>query len=255
MKKKKLSISIKIMIMLPVIILGLVAVASSFEGVKNIRKVNADATNITDNYMAGIQSLSAIQKKAQDIHKLALSHIIATDFDTMIGIVEDIKAQEAEMDIMLKDYAAYVNEETETVYEELLLNYDNLKHSIVFLVANSADSKTAEAYGWANGDVATYGKAMQDNIDELMGYVTDQASEARTQLDTVYKKSLGESARTILVSIVAILIALLVVLFRVVRPITRAQKDIKEIITGIDNRQGDLTRRVTIMSNDEIASL
>ncbi|MDE6186380.1 MAG: MCP four helix bundle domain-containing protein, partial [Lachnospiraceae bacterium] len=98
MKKQKHGLSIKIMIMLPVMILGLVAIASSLEGVRNIQNVNADAVNITDHYMTGIQDLSAIQKKAQDIHKLALSHIIATDFDTMIRVVEEIKVQEEELD-------------------------------------------------------------------------------------------------------------------------------------------------------------
>ena len=32
-------------------------------------------------------------------------------------------------------------------------------------------------------------------------------------------------------------------------------KDIREIISGIDNGEGDLTKRVTILSNDEIADL
>lgn len=255
MAKQKRSLSIKIMIMLPVMILGVVAIISSLEGVHNIQNVNADAINITDNYMAGIQDLSEIQTKTQDIHKLALSHIIATDFDTMISVVEDIKVQEEELDGMLNDYLIYVNEDNEAAYEELLLNYDNLKHAIVHLVASSADSNTSEAYGWANGDVALYGSAIQANINTMMSLVTEQASEARAQLDAVYKQSLQGSYRTIIISIIAILIALLVVLYRVVRPISRAQRDIKDIISGIDNRQGDLTKRVTVMSNDEIAAL
>ncbi|MBD5546085.1 MAG: methyl-accepting chemotaxis protein [Lachnospiraceae bacterium] len=255
MKKQKRSVSIKIMIMLPVVILGFVAIASSLEGVHNIQNVNSDAIHITDNYMTAIQDLSEIQKKAQDIHKLALSHIIATDFDTMIHVVEEIKIQEEELDQMLKEYEVYVREENRADYGELLSNYEELKHAIVFLVANSADSKTADAYGWANGDVALYGDAMQTNINTMMNFVTEQASEARAQLDEVYKQSMLGSVRTIIISIIVMLIALFVVLYRVIRPISKAQKDIKDIISGIDNRQGDLTKRVTVMSNDEIASL
>lgn len=255
MKRKERSFSIKIMIMLPVVILGLVAIASSIEGVHNIQNVNADAINITDNYMASIQDLSEIQKKAQDIHKLALSHIIATDYNTMIDVVEDIKVKEKELDAMLEAYQVHVTRENGDGYQELLSNYDNLKHAIVFLVAKSADSRTAEAYGWANGDVALYGDAMQTDINRMMSHITEQAAEARTQLDEVYKQSIRGSRRTILISLAAVLIALFVVLYRVIRPISKAQKDIKEIIAGIDNRQGDLTKRVTVMSNDEIASL
>ena len=41
----------------------------------------------------------------------------------------------------------------------------------------------------------------------------------------------------------------------VIRKLNVANKEIKGIIKGIDNRQGDLTRRITILSNDEVADL
>ncbi|MDE6185536.1 MAG: methyl-accepting chemotaxis protein, partial [Lachnospiraceae bacterium] len=158
-------------------------------------------------------------------------------------------------DQMLNAYQIYVNDENAEVYDALLSDFEEWKHAIVFLVANSADSKTAEAYGWANGDVALYGDAMQADINTMMGLITEKTAEARTQLDEVYKQSMGGSVRTIFISMLAILIALFVVLYKVIRPISKAQKDIKDIISGIDDRQGDLTKRVTVMSNDEIASL
>ena len=41
----------------------------------------------------------------------------------------------------------------------------------------------------------------------------------------------------------------------VIRKLNVATKEIKGIIKGIDDRQGDLTRRITILSNDEVADL
>ena len=41
----------------------------------------------------------------------------------------------------------------------------------------------------------------------------------------------------------------------ILRPLSVANRDIRDIITRIDNHQGDLTRRVSITSNDEIADL
>ena len=40
-----------------------------------------------------------------------------------------------------------------------------------------------------------------------------------------------------------------------VTPITHAEKEISDIIRDIDTAQGDLTRRITIVSNDEISAL
>lgn len=41
----------------------------------------------------------------------------------------------------------------------------------------------------------------------------------------------------------------------VIYPLTNTNREINEIISGIDNRQGDLTRRVTITNNKEVASV
>lgn len=255
MDKKKSSISIKIMIMIPVMVLGIVSIISNITAIVNIQNVNSNAATIADEYMTGIQELSGIQEMAKDIHKLALNHIIATDFDTMIEVVEDIKEEETQLDTMLEDYKKYVDEKDTAAYEELVSNYEQFKHFIVYLTANSADSKTAAAYALANGEVSTYGNAMQTNVDTLMTSITAQASDARTKLSRVYIQSIIGNLITIAISILAMGIAAFSVFKRVVRPISQAQRDIKEIITGIDNREGDLTKRVAVVSDDEIAAL
>ncbi|MBO5459354.1 MAG: methyl-accepting chemotaxis protein [Lachnospira sp.] len=255
MNKKKSSISIKLLIMIPVMVLGIVSVISNITAIVNIQNVNSSASAIADDYMTGIQELSQIQEKAKDIHKQALSHIIATDFDTMIQIVENIKSQEAELDVMLDNYKKYVSEQDMAVYEEMLANYGQFKHFIIYLTANSADSKTVEAYAVANGDVSKYGNAMQGHVKTLMDSITTQSSEARKNLSRVYVQSMIGNLITIIISILAMAIATLSVIKRVIRPISQAQLDIKDIIEGIDNREGDLTKRVTVVSDDEIAAL
>ena len=42
---------------------------------------------------------------------------------------------------------------------------------------------------------------------------------------------------------------------RIISPIVKSKKEIDEIITDIDERKGDLTKRITIHSNDEISAL
>ena len=49
--------------------------------------------------------------------------------------------------------------------------------------------------------------------------------------------------------------AALCVLRLVIMPLSKTKKEINEIITGIDQREGDLTRRVSILSNQEVAAV
>ena len=253
--KKKRYISIKVIILVPVFILGLVCISSNIMAISSLNSVNANASEIADEYMVSISELGTIQERAQQIHRLALSHIIATDLNTMISLVDTIRDEQAILDADLAEYKQYVTEKDSANYENLLISYDNFKHQIGNLMAFSGAGSNEEAYACANGDLATYGTAMQESIDAMVASASESAGEARTQLAKVYSGELLINSVTIVVSLAAIAFALFSVMYKVIRPLTKTKREITEIIKDIDNRQGDLTKRVSILSNDEIASL
>lgn len=253
--KKKSYMSIKIIILVPVFILGLVSILSNVMALNNIRNVNTTATEIADDYMVSISKLGAIQEQAQEIHRLALSHILATDLDTMIALVDSIRAEEKELEAQLQEYQQYLLEEDAAAYEQLLVSYDQFQYAIGNLMAYSGDTNNEAAYACANGELATYGAQMQEAIDVMVESANTAAAGAREELSAVYGRSLMLNFGTIIISLAALVFALFSVLYKVIRPLLKTKREITEIITDIDNRQGDLTKRVTIMSNDEIASL
>ncbi len=254
MKTSKFA-SIKMYIMIPVIILGIVSIISNTMAVINIRNVNANASNIADNYMTGISDLGVIQKQTQELHNKALSHIIATDADTMISVINGIKAEEIELEENLANYKKKMPEEEQKTYEKLMANYEGLKVAMANVAAYSASGDSEAAYACANGDLATYGDAMQENMDTLIAAANKGAASARSQLESVYNTALISNVIAIMVSAVAVLAAMFSVNKRIIKPIRVAQREISQIISDIDRREGDLTKRVTVYSNDEIAAL
>lgn len=241
--------------MLPVIILGCVCIWSNLMSIHNVRKVNGEASNVVDYYMVGIQELTKIQEEANDIHKLALTHIIATDLDSMIEIVEEIKKKQSNLEEMISAYEIYILDEHQEIYETFKLNYESFKKSMKELLTNSADSRTVAAYDLANGDVALYGNAMLQNVSELSQLLTNSAADARAELKDVYASSLLGNVVNILLSIVVVLAVILIVWKRVIQPISKVQDDIEEITNDIDQRKGDLTKRVKVNSRDEIGTI
>lgn len=252
---KKRYLSIKIVILVPVFLLGIISIISNLLAVKNVQSVNSNASVIADESMATISELAAIQEKAQIIHRMALSHIIATDLNSMVQLVEDIRVAQGELDVALEDYEKYVTEDYRKDYDALLSSYEAFKKAIGNVMANSGGGNTVEAYGFANTDLLTNGTAMQDSIDSMKEQASKDADAAREQLASVYAKALFISIVTVGLSAVAIALALFSVLYKVIRPLSKTKKEITEIIKDIDNREGDLTKRVTILSNDEIAAL
>lgn len=216
MKKK---LNIKYRLILPIALLGIVALISNLLAVTNIRNVNDNAANIADNYMAGKTHLARIHQSVMNIHKMALSHIVATDYSTMITLVNNIKDAEAELDGMLADYEIYISDDDRDTYNALLSDYDSLKHSLVFLVCASAASKTQDAYAFANGDVADCNTAVENSIRILDESISTRTEQARTQLASVYLRSMVTNGASTLACIILVLITVSLILRSVVRPI------------------------------------
>lgn len=253
--KKQGRFSTKMIILIPVFILGFVSVISSILAVRNIRKVNANATQIANGYMVCVDELGDIQSETEKIHRLGLSHIVATDLDTMISLVDTIRSEQAVLDDYLAAFEQYVDDSDQDNYEAILSNYEGLKYEIANLMAYSANGDKEAAYALANGAISEYATAMQDNIKAIQEVVNSGAEQAKAQLASVYIYSLTVSIITIAISAISLLTAAFAVMKLVIVPLSKTQKEISEIIDDIDHREGDLTRRVTILSNQEVAAV
>lgn len=248
-------LSIKLLTLIPIFVLSFVCILSNIVAVHNIRNVNRTATTIADDYMTGIFHLSNIQRETQRLHSMALSHIIATDLDTMVELVDDILAEEALLDTMLAEYGTSVSAENSSSYEKLLTDYENLKYTIITLFGYSAAGRNQAAFELANGELAQYSESIQDAISVLNNNAQSDSDLARKELSQVYYGAVLINGTIMVISILALMIALTVVLRRVVRPIALAKNEITAIIAGLDSGHGDLTQRITIRSSDEIADL
>ncbi len=252
-QKKKLST--KLIILIPVFILGIFSIISNVMSVSNIRNVNRSAVQISEVSLKNVSGLAEIQKQTQDIHNLGLSHIIAVDLDSMIKLVEKIRSQEDALEKDLESYKTYVTPDIQKEYNDIQKNYEELKYECANVMAFSAAGKNEDAYELANGKISKCADAIESDIESIKKIVNQDADAQRQKLTSAYHSSIGTSVVTILISIAALFSAMVAVLRWVIYPLTNTNREINEIISGIDNRQGDLTRRVTITNNKEVASV
>ena len=252
-QKKKLST--KLIILIPVFILGIFSIISNVMSVSNIKNVNRSAVQISEVSLKNVSSLAEIQRQTQDIHNLGLSHIIAVDLDSMIQLVEKIRSQEDALEKDLESYKTYVTPDTQKEYNDIKKNYEELKYECANVMAFSAAGKSEDAYELANGKISKCADAIESDIESIKKIVNQDADAQRQKLTSAYHSSIGTSIVTILISIAALFSAMVAVLRWVIHPLANTNREMNEIISGIDNRQGDLTRRVTITNNKEVASV
>lgn len=252
-QKKKLST--KFIILIPVFILGIFSIISNVMSVFNIKNVNRSAVQISEVSLKNVSSLAEIQKQTQDMHNLGLSHIIAVDLDSMIQLVEKIRSQEDALEKDLESYKTYVTPDTQKEYNDIKKNYEELKYECANVMAFSAAGKKEDAYELANGKISKCADAIESDIESIKKIVNQDANAQRQKLTSAYHSSIGTSIVTILISIAALFSAMVAVLRWVIYPLANTNREMNEIISEIDNRQGDLTRRVTITNNKEVASV
>lgn len=252
-QKKKLST--KFIILIPVFILGIFSIISNVMSVSNIKNVNRSAVQISEVSLKNVSGLAEIQKQTQDIHNLGLSHIIAVDLDSMIQLVEKIRSQEDALEKDLESYKTYVTPDTQKEYNDIKKKYEELKYECANVMAFSAAGKKEDAYELANGKISKCADAIESDIESIKKIVNQDANAQRQKLTSAYHSSIGTSIVTILISIAALFSAMVAVLRWVIYPLANTNREMNEIISGIDNQQGDLTRRVTITNNKEVASV
>ncbi len=240
--KMKKKFTIQQRLILPIILLGIVALISNALSVFSINNVNSNASTIVDNYMVGSETLQNIRHTTTNIHKMALSHIVAADYNTMITVVAQIKEEEKTLETYLKDFKNYVTEDEDAIYAQLLENYDSFQHALVYLVCASADSKTQDAYAYANGDVARFGSAIASNTDELYTAVSERTASARQRLFTVYIISLIIAVTSIAACLVLVLAAIRIIKKYVITPIKGTVDTLQESSQKLDEVTGEVLK-------------
>lgn len=254
MNNKK-RISIKLLLLVPVFILGFLAIFSNIEAIINLGSVNDTAVTISDEQMKNVSVLSEIQNKTQSIHKMALSHIIATDLDTLIELVESVREEQAQMDTYLEQYGQKLRNIDSEAYDKLLESYESMKYEIANLMAYSGNNKKEDAFALANGAIKEYGNDIQAQIDIMSEKANKSAENSSEELHDTYTAAIYKNTVAVILSVLSVVAAFYCVFVLVIKKLNLINHEVHDIITGIDQKKGDLTKRITIRSNNEIADI
>lgn len=253
--REKLLNSIKTLVMGPVILVAILAILASTMGIVHTYEVHKKANTIADEYMNGIVILGEIKEEMESVHKYALAHIIAIDLESKLERVTAIKQESDNIEANLKIYEQYIDEKDDKAYQALTVHYKQFKEALANLTAYSAANNREQAYTYANTELEAIKREMNTQIQLLTTSIQNAANEAREQLEATYKESLTVNSLFVLGTIGSIMIASYCIVKRVILPIMCTERKLVEIIDGINKKEGDLTKRITVKYNDEISAL
>lgn len=243
-----------LLILIPVLILGLVSVMSNIVSNKNIKSVNNSASEIADNSMLSIEALGEIRQDTQSLHTQALSHIVATDLDSMLDIVEGLRDTQSGLAASLDEYEQFVSADDKDNFQALKDGIDQFNYHLADLLAFSGAGENEKAYALANGELSDSADNVEAVAAKLIASATAGADNARSDLNNVSQDSVRLTMVLILVSAAAFIAAVTVVVLFVIRPLVAVKNEIRGIISDIDRGEGDLTRRIKVRCSGELAA-
>ena len=248
--------SIRTIVLVPVALIGIIAILSNLVSSSSLYSIRESSSRIAEDSLNSIEDLAEIERYSHNIYQEALSHIVATDYSTKVGMVNGIRESEASLEKSLTNAQQKAVTPTEqSQVNELITQYVEMKKSVNLLTAASANSDNATAYKLANNQVKKASETMTATISQLTDSTEKDAIVRRDDLNRVIRRTSIFNAVAILISIAGMLSALYIVMVYVVRPLLLTEKELHGIIKGIDEGHGDLTSRVTVSSHNEIGRL
>lgn len=248
--------SIRTIVLVPVALIGIIAILSNLVSSSSLYSIRESSSRIAEDSLNSIEDLAEIERYSHNIYQEALSHIVATDYSTKVGMVNGIRESEASLEKSLTNAQQKAVTPTEqSQVNELITQYVEMKKSVNLLTAASSNSDNATAYKLANNQVKKASETMTATISQLTDSTEKDAIVRRDDLNRVIRRTSIFNAVAILISIAGMLSALYIVMVYVVRPLLLTEKELHGIIKGIDEGHGDLTSRVTVSSHNEIGRL
>lgn len=251
------NLSIRFKILIPVAVLGCLMLALGLISIRSASQIKTASDEISGTYAVKIEHLGDVTSSYQTLRRVAFAHIVAQGDKNLQATLEDEATElKTTIDGLCEEYGKCLDQEDEkksfqqfqTDYADYLVIYEKI-------LAASVSGDTATATNLANTDLKQAGTALTAQLGEMREMNKAGMDNAVSHQKTLY----DEVVRTI---IIAIIVAILVLLFVVwvcwtwvCKRLININKQLRGIITTIEDGQGDLTRRVQCFCTDEIGTL
>ncbi len=251
------NLSIRLKILIPVAVLGCLMFVLGLISIRSASQIKTASDEISGTYAIKIEHLGDVTSSYQTLRRVAFAHIVAQGDKNLQKTLEDEASElKTTIDGLCEEYGKILTSADEEKsfqqftddYAAYLVIYDKILTASV-----SGDTTTATTL--ANTDLKQAGTALTALLGEMRDMNKANMDDAVAHQKTLY----DEVVRTI---IIAIIVAALVLLFVVwvcwtwvCKRLININKQLRGIITTIEDGQGDLTRRVQCFCTDEIGTL
>lgn len=247
--------SVKNKIMIPVLLLAVIAFATSILSIMNADSISKKGDDIANNYLVTIETVGYLSESTQKLTRSAYSYIVAEGDAAKKSVKDNIESLKSEIDGYMKDYEQTLDENEETAYSSYKNYYSQFLTQFGVLKKYVDTNQTVNASKLANNNLVDVCNSLESALDNMTNSEVEATDHAMRQMHALAAFAKTTGGVCLVVAIGALIVAFLISTRKVVNPIVKTNKELKEISALINDNNGDLTKRVNVKSSDEIGQL
>lgn len=247
--------SVKNKIMIPVLLLAVIAFATSILSIMNADSISKKGDDIANNYLVTIETVGYLSESTQKLTRSAYSYIVAEGDAAKKSVKDNIESLKSEIDGYMKDYEQTLDENEETAYSSYKNYYSQFLTQFGVLEKYVNTNQTVNASKLANNNLVDVCNSLESALDDMTNSEVEATDHAMRQMHALAAFAKTTGGVCFVFAIGALIVAFLISTRKVVNPIVKTNKELKEISALINDNNGDLTKRVNVKSSDEIGQL
>lgn len=247
--------SVKNKIMIPVLLLAVIAFATSILSIMNADSISKKGDDIANNYLVTIETVGYLSESTQKLTRSAYSYIVAEGDAAKKSVKDNIESLKSEIDGYMKDYEQTLDENEETAYSSYKNYYSQFLTQFAVLEKYVNTNQTVNASKLANNNLVDVCNSLESALDDMTNSEVEATDHAMRQMHALAAFAKTTGGVCFVFAIGALIVAFLISTRKVVNPIVKTNKELKEISALINDNNGDLTKRVNVKSSDEIGQL
>lgn len=251
--KKKSSVIAKLII--PVAVLGCIAIMIAGVSLYSMTAVQKESNQISGEGVRATICMDEINLAFANTQKLTLALCAEPSKDLYEYVASQLTEYQSNVDSYEKELLAMDHYFTADDIQLMNETFDLLTEAqgtTVELMQTAMAGDSAAAVAKANSVMTEWSDTIAVNMDTLISRNDELVKQNIQEQKDLYNQNMILSLILLAISFVAFVMVVVVIIKTVVKPLRNQTSELTEIIDEIKGGHGDLTKRVTVKSMDEI---
>lgn len=254
--KRKVKSGIEVKIMALILLMAFAAIGCIGILANRLTAVINISDEIVSTQVTEEEKISELSREFTYINSQVLTHVMTTNAVTMQEMQTEIEAEIVKMDGQMEEFQALLGEgdSRQTAFDCAVTEYEKYKKTVTSLLKTSAENKT-QAYVSATSNLPMFNEKIEGYMDEMLEATVAEMQNGQKRMEDSAAQIPVILAMSIIALIAVMCIILLFIKIWISRPIKKATKQVDELVDSIKENRGDLTKRISVKSKDEIGRL